>query len=381
MTQSMNGRSAAGRAAAWFLQGAGRTLPMLLAFLAASCSGGKGKPPEEKVPVTVAVAQTKDVPIQIRGIGTVQPISSVAVRTQVGGQLTRVAFHEGDDVRRGQLLFVIDPRPYQAALTQARANLQRDLAQMRHAESQAARYAELVRKDFVTREEYEKYNAAAEAARATVAAERAAVETARLQLSYCEIRSPIDGRTGSLIVHAGNLVRPNDTSPLVVINQITPVYVQFSVPERDLEQLRARGLGAVPVSALPQGTAAEITDGRLSFVDNSVNTTTGTIALKATFPNRGRTLWPGQYVTVAVTLSERPHATVVPAQAVQTGQRGQYVYVVKGGDAVEMRPVAVFRTIGQETVVDSGVAPGETVVTDGQLRLTPQSKVLIKGER
>jgi len=279
----------------------------------------------------------------------------------------RVWFKEGDDVAKGQLLFTIDPRPYQAVLQQAQANLARDEAQLRNAEAQVARYDDLVKKDYVTKEEYGKIVADAGAARATVAADRAAVETARLQLSYCEIHSPITGRTGGLQVHAGNLVRANDTTPLVVINQIEPVRVQFSIPQ---DQLSTAHLNA--------DVTAGSAKGKLTFIDNAVDTTTGTIALRGTFANRDRALWPGQFVTVSMKVAQRDAAIVVPARAVQTGQRGQYVYVVKPGNAVEMRTVSVFRTIGQETIVDKGLAAGETVVTDGQLRLTPKSKVEIK---
>src|SRR5439155_25278895 len=215
--------------------------------------GAKQKPAEETVPVTVAVAQQKDVPLQIRAIGSVQPLSTVSVRAQVGGELTRVWFHEGDDVRRGQPLFSIDPRPYQAALAQAEANLARDEAQFRNAQSEAARYAELVKKDYVTKEEYEKMTSGAEGAKAVVAADRAAVENARLQLAYCNIEAPIDGRTGGLMLHAGNIVHAGDTNPLVVINQITPVYVQFAVPEKLLGQVRASGGVGMRVDASPQG--------------------------------------------------------------------------------------------------------------------------------
>ena len=344
----------------------------------AACSGTKQKPPEERIPVTVAVAQQKDIPLQIRAIGSVQPLATVAVRALVGGQLMNVWFREGDDVTRGQRLFTIDPRPYQAALAQAQANLARDEAELRNSQSQAARYGDLVKKDYVTKEEYDKMIAGAEGARAVVAADRAAVETARLQLSYCDLRSPMAGRTGSLMVHPGNIVHANDTNPLVVINQVTPVYVQFSIPEAQLGPLRARGMGNVPVTVMPQGGGATIATGRLSFVDNTVDVTTGTITLKALFDNANRALWPGQYVTVAVTLQDRPNSVVVPSQAVQVGQRGQYVYVVKGDQSVEMRPVKVAEAVNQLSIIESGVAPGETVVTDGQLRLTPKSKVDVK---
>ncbi|HKS25658.1 MAG TPA: efflux RND transporter periplasmic adaptor subunit [Thermoanaerobaculia bacterium] len=350
---------------------------LAVVLAAAGCKEKKQKPADEAVPVTVATVEQKDVPIQIRAIGNVQPLSNVAVRALVGGQLQRVGFKEGDDVSRGQLLFTIDPRPFDAELRQAEANLQRDEAQLRNAEAQAKRYSDLVKKDYVTKEEYDKLVAAAEAARAVVAADRAGIENARLQRSYCEIRSPLAGRTGSLMVHAGNLVKANDTTPLVVINQVQPVNVQFAVPEQNLGLLRQREGAAVEAS--PQQGGAPMATGTLTFIDNNVDTTTGTIALKATFANKDRALWPGQYVNVAITTDNRANAIVVPLRAVQTGQKGQYVYVVKGGNAVEMRPVSVYKTIDQDAIIEKGVRAGETVVTDGQLRLTPKSKVEIKG--
>lgn len=348
-------------------------------LILSACDKPKPKPPEERVPVTVAVAQMRDVPLQIRVIGSVQAISTVAVRAQVGGQLTQVHFREGQDVRRGQPLFTIDSRPYRSALAAAEANLARDQAQLRNAESEASRYAGLVKKDYVTREEYEKITTGAEAARAVVAADRAAIENARLQLSYSDIRSPIDGRTGSLQLQAGNLVRANDTNPLVTILQIAPVYVDFAVPESQLGDLRSRGLGNVPVTASPQGSGKVVDGGHLTFVDNAVDTATGTIHVKATFPNQDRSLWPGQFVNVAMTLSSRANAVLIPSQAVQSGQKGQYVYVVMEGGSVEMRSVSVFRAVDQESIIDHGVSAGERVVTDGQLRLSPKSKVDIKG--
>lgn len=353
----------------------------VVAVALAACSGAKQKPADEKVPVTVAVAETKDVPVQIHAIGSVQPIANVAVRALVGGELQKIWFREGDDVRRGQTLFTIDPRPYQAALAQAQANLARDVASLKNAETQASRYADLVKKDFVTKEDYDKMTAAAEAAKATVEADKAAVDNAKLQLSYCEIRSPMDGRTGSLSIHVGNIVKANDTTPMVVINQITPVYVQFSVPEGQLGDVRSRRhQDTIPVTATPQAGGSPVGDGKLTFIDNAVDTATGTITLKATFPNTNRTLWPGQFVNVSVTLSSERNATVVPTPAVQTGQKGQYIYVVKEGGAVEMRPVTIGSSDEQQTVIASGIRPGETVVTDGQLRLTPKSKVEIKNK-
>ena len=349
---------------------------ILTLILLAACGGTKPKPAEERIPVTVATAQQKDMPVQIRAIGTVQPLQTVAVRALVGGQLTRIWFREGEEVRRGQTLFTIDPRPMQAAFAQAQANLARDEAELRNAEAQRTRYADLVKKDYVTREDFDKISANAEAARAVVAADRAAIENAHLLLSYSNIVAPLDGKTGSLQVHAGNIVRANDTTPLVVINEVHPINVAFAVPERDLGPLRAGGMG-MPVAAAPQGSGPSET-GKLSFIDNAVDPTTGTITLKASFPNDDRALWPGQYVNVAVTLSSRPNAIVVPAQAVQSSQSGQYVYVVKSDNGVEMRPVAVTQQIDQQAIIEHGVTAGETVVTDGQLKLTPKSKVEIK---
>lgn len=351
----------------------------LATAMTVACHKAPPPKPDTAVPVTVATAQQKDVPVQLRAIGNVQPRSTVAVHALASGQLQRVWFKEGDDVRRGQMLFTIDPRPYQAALLQAQANLARDEANLRNAESEAARYGDLVKKDYVTREEYDKYTSAAAAARAVVAADRANIQNAQLELSYCDIRSPMDGRTGSLQVHPGNLVRANDTTPLVTINQIHPVYVQFSVPESQLRDVQAKASGgSVPVEVSPQNGGAPIATGALSFVDNAVDPTTGTIVLKATFDNGNGMLWPGQYVNIAVTLANRANAVVIPSQAVQTSQKGQYVYVVKNDKGVEMRPITVFQAVDQQTIVDRGVAPGETVVTDGQIRLTPKSKVEIK---
>lgn len=354
-----------------------KTTYAVLLLALASCAKEKPKQREEVIPVSVAVAKQTDVPVQINAIGSVQPMSTVDIRALAGGQLTRVSFREGEDVRRGQLLFSIDPRPYQATMAQAQANLARDQAVLRNAEAEAVRYADLVKKDYVTKEEYGRITSAAESARAVVAADRAAIENAQLQLSYCEIRSPLDGRTGSLLVHAGNIIKANDTTPLVTINQTQPIYVQFSVPEKQLADVRAH-LGAnIPVAATPQGTPNTV-QGKLTFIDNTVDEKTGTITLKATYPNLDRALWPGQFVNVSVTLANRANAVVIPAQAVQNSQRGQYVYVVKQDKGVEMRPVTVSQGGDQQVVIDHGVAAGETVVTDGQLRLTPKSKVEVK---
>jgi multidrug efflux system membrane fusion protein len=272
------------------------------------------------------------------------------------------------------MLFSIDPRPYQAALRQAQAILARDEAQLVNAEAEKTRYASLA--GIVSREQLDAVSATAGAARAIVAADRAAVDDARQQLAYCEIRSPLEGRAGSLQVHGGNILKANDANPIVVINQVRPISVQFSLPEAQLAAIRSAGDG-VAVTALPQGgTTSE--SGRLAFIDNSVDPTTGTILLKATFPNDDRVLWPGQYVNASVTVSDRPKAIVVPAQAIQTGQSGQFVFVVRTNKSVEIRPVTTTQQIDQVAIVDRGIAAGEMVVTDGQVNLTPKSKVAIK---
>jgi multidrug efflux system membrane fusion protein len=347
---------------------------LLAIALLAACKSNPPKAAEVTIPVTVATAQQKDVPVQLRAVGTVQPMQSVAVRALVSGQLTRVWFREGDEVHLGQLLFSIDPRPYQAALRQAQAILARDQAQLVNAEAEKARYASLG--GIVSREQFDAISAAAEAARAIVAADRAAADDARQQLSYCEIRSPLEGRTGLLQVHEGNVVKANDVTPVIVINQVRPISVQFSLPESQLALIRAAG-GGLAVTALPQG-GSTTESGRLAFIDNMVDSPTGTISLKASFANDRGVLWPGQYVNATVTVSNRPRAVVVPAQAVQTSQSGQYVYVVRSNKSVEMRSVAVAQQVEQIAIVDRGVAAGETIVTDGQLNLTPKSKVSIR---
>jgi membrane fusion protein, multidrug efflux system len=345
--------------------------------LTLACSSEKPKPKDERVPVMVAPVVQRDVPVQISVIGSVQPYSTVAVRSQVAGQLMRVWFKEGESVRAGQRLFIIDPRPYEAALAQAEANVARDQAQLKNAEADAARYADLVKKDFVTRQDYDRITSGAEAARATVAADRAAVQNAKLQLQYCEITAPVDGRTGNVTVKEGNILKPIDVSPIVTINQVQPVYVSFAVPEAQFAQVRNAAAG-LPVTAIPQNGGAPITGGKLTFVDNAVDMQTGTINLKATFPNSNNALWPGEYVNVAMMISNRANALVVPIQAVQNGQKGQYVYVVTDGGGVEFRPVTVIQQVDNQAVIGKGVTAGETVVTDGQIRLTAKSKIDVK---
>jgi len=358
----------------------------LLALLGAAVSAAPGcakqarTPVKESVPVTVGTAARQDVPVEVRAIGHVEPYSTVSLKARVGGEVTRVGFKDGQDVKKGELLFQIDPRPYEATLAQARAQLERDRAVAKNAEEASKRYAGLVQKDYVTKEQYDSTRSNAAAAMATVKADEAAVENARLQLSYCAVTAPISARAGSVLVYPGNQVKGNDDKPLVVLNQIQPVYISFAVPESSLAAIRqhARPGQNLSVTASPSGNPGNPQTGELTFLDNTVDPTTGTILLKATFSNQNEALWPGEYVDVVLKLATEPGAIVVPSQAVQTGQAGQYVYVVKSDLTVESRPVKVSRTHGSLAIVSNGLQAGERVVTDGQLRLAPGAKVEIK---
>ncbi|KAF0218492.1 MAG: putative multidrug efflux transporter [Geobacteraceae bacterium] len=351
---------------------------ILMLMMTAACSGGKKEAPRPKPPVPVAVATSvqKTVPVQIRAIGNVEPYNTVSIKAQINGQITRVLFKEGQDVRKGDLLFTIDPRPFEVALKQAEAALAKDLAQAKYTREQARRYASLLKDGIVTQDQYDQLLANADAFDATIAVDRASIENARLLLAYCSIRSPIDGRTGNLMVQMGNLVKANDNPVLVTINQINPVYVTFSVPEKELLEIKKYlAGGSLHVEAVIPNDPKAAEEGVISFLDNTVDTATGTIKLKGTFPNKTRRLWPGQFVNVVLTLAAKPKAVVVPTQAIQTGQQGAYLFVVKADRSVDIRPVTVGTALNGETVIEKGVQPGETVVTDGQLRLTPGAKV------
>jgi len=352
---------------------------LFLAIFSSSCSNEKSnKPVSPAIPITVGTVSQKTVPVELRVVGNVQASSTVTIKSKVGGELTRVHFTEGHDVRKGDLLFTIDPRPYEAALKQAEANLQKDLAQTKHAQEDARRYEFLIQKGVVARQQYDKFRTEAEALEAAVLADRAAVENAKIQLGYCSIHSPIDGRTGSLMVKQGNIIKADDVN-LIVIHQIVPIDVAFSVPEQNLQEIKKyMALGKLQVDALVPSNNERPEQGTVTFVDNAVDTSTGTIRLKGTFANRERKLWPGQFVNVVLTLTREPNAIVVPSQAIQTGQQGQYVYVVKQDLTVESRPVVVGRFVSNETVVQKGLLAGEKVVTDGQLRLYPGARVEIK---
>ena len=353
-------------------------LLVVLCLLTSCSSGAKEKPAPSKVPVLAGFAVQKDVPVELTAIGNVEAYSTVEVNSRIGGQLVRVHFKEGQDVKKGDILFTIDPRPYEAALGQAEANLGRDTAQLNNARQQERRYEELVKKGYVAQADYEQMRTNADALEATVKADKAAAENARLQLIYCFIYSPITGRTGNLLVHQGTIIKENDKT-IVTINQIQPVNVSFNLPEQSLPDVKKYSAGGelkVTVS-FPKNEGPPL-QGELTFIDNAVDKTTGTIRLKATFANNDRRLWPGQFVNVVLNLTTRHNAVVVPSQAVQTGQQGQYVFVIRRDATVEMRPVAVGMTAGSEAVIDKNIVSGEQVVTDGQLRLVPGAKVEVK---
>ncbi len=359
---------------------------LLLVSVLAACSGDgdgrtEGHDPRQRmtVPVTVTRAIKKTVPIELSAIGNVQSYAKVQIKAQVEGQLTGVHFKEGQEVHKGDLLFTIDPAPFQARLQQARANLARDRARLLNAKKQVERYASVATKGYVSAEQFDQVRTDAMALEATVKADEAAVESARLELKYCTIRSPLTGFTGELKVDQGNLIKANDNDkPLVIIRQVSPIYVVFSLPEQYLAEVKQYlSRGPLQVEAVIPGGRVDPVRGRLSFVDNAVDTTTGTIQLKATFANQDKILWPGQFVNVALILTTQPDAVVLPPQAVQTGQDGQYVFVVAADSTAEYRPVVVSRSFPDEVIVAKGVRVGERVVTDGQLRLAPGAPVKV----
>ena len=335
----------------------------------------KAKPP---VPVSVATAVKKDVPVSLHAIGNVEAYSTVAIRSLVAGEVTGVAFREGQDVKKGDLLFTIDRRPLEAEMKRAEAVLSKDTVEAFNADVDAGRYADLYKKGMVSRQQHDQMATAAASLHETVKTDKAAVESIKVQLGYTRINAPIEGRTGNLNVNKGNIIKANDV-PLVVINQIKPIYVTFAVPEKRLPEVQGLMSRARPrVCAKGSGETCVPEEGALTFIDNAVDVATATIKMKATFPNSDRKLWPGQSVDVELSLSTLAGATVVPAQAVLTGQKGEYVFVVKQDHTVEVRPVTVGMTQGTEAVLDSGVKPGEVVVTDGQVRLVPGAAVEIK---
>lgn len=338
-------------------------------------SGRTAAPLAAPVPVSAALVVSKTVPFRLRAVGNIEPWTSVAVKALVDGQIVAVHFREGEAVRRNALLFEIDPRPSRARLAQAQANLLRDQALLDRARQQQARSQDLLARKFISPDAYEQVRTTTEAAAATVAADRAAIDSARLDLEHCSIRSPIDGFAGRILIQAGNLVKANDTNALVVLNQVVPIYASFSVPEQYLGQIRQhQARGDLLVQAQRAGVPPPVS-GKLVFIDNAADTTTGTIRLQAKFANADKAFWPGQFVDVSLTLYEQADAVVVPSIAVQNGPGGQYVFVIGPDAAVALREVRIERVEGDDAVVAAGLAPGERVVTTGQIRLAPGTRV------
>jgi multidrug efflux system membrane fusion protein len=385
-------------------------LALIVGSAIAGCSPNKAPSTAQAAPapapVSVSNAVSKSLPLEVQAVGNAESYSTVTVKAQVGGELTKVEFQEGADVKKGDRLFVIDPRSYESQVTQAeanlakdkaqlqaaQANLARDVAQEAYASAQSKRYAELSKQGVLSKDSAEQTsaqaaalqeavradNAAIESARANSAADQAALDRARLQLEYCTILSPIDGRTGHLLVKQGNVIKAIDQD-LITINQLRPIFVTFAIPEANLSAIKSHmASGRVRVLAQSEGVNAAVESGTLTFVENAVDSATGTIRLKALFENPRTTLWPGEFVRVVVRLNESAEAIVVPVTAVQTGQDGKFVFVVKSDMTVEARPVVTSRTVGREIIIEKGLSAGETVVTEGQLRLVPGSRVQVK---
>jgi len=335
--------------------------------------------PDPAIPVMAGSAEAKDVPIYARGIGTVQAFYTVTVKSRVDGQITKLLFREGQEVKTGDPLFEIDPRPYQAALDQAEAALQRDQGQLHGAQLDLERYGKLVGPGFQTRQSFEDQQALVDQLKGTIKADAALIDTARLNLGYAEIRSPIDGRTGARLVDIGNYIQATQGTPLVSITQLKPIFVSFTVPQESFDDIR-KNQAAGPLTALAYASDDEtqLAEGKLTLIDNQIDITTGTIHLKAQFDNQDERLWPGEFVNARLILAERKNAVTVPAQTVMQGPNGPYVYVIKPDDTVERRPVQVLATQDELAVIGKGLANGERVVVDGQYRLTSGTKVRIE---
>lgn len=346
---------------------------------AAKGKADKGAP---ATPVVVAEVTQQTVPLRLQAIGNVEPYATVAVKARVDGQIVDAPFRDGQDVVKDQPLFQIDARPLQALLKQAEANLLRDKAQLERARSQEIRYKDLLAKKFVSPDAYAQFLTNVETAAAVVSADEAAVETATLQLEYTTIRAPISGRTGKIMIQLGNMVKANDAAPLVVINQVSPIYLNFAVPEQHLGAIRAAmAKHTLKVEAsLTDSKGTTAANGELAFIDNAIDATTGTVKLRARFPNQDKLLWPGQFAMANLTLGVQQDVIVVPSRAVQTGPKGQFVFVVKADLTAEQRAVVVERVEGAQTVIAKGLMPGEKVVTLGQVRLSPGIKVNPKSD-
>ncbi len=331
------------------------------------------------VPVTAAQVMPKSIPLEIRAVGNIESFSTVQVKSRVTGELQKVHFREGQDVAKGDLLFTIDPRPFEAVLSEARAKLERDRALFRKAEEDNRRYENLFQGGFISKEQYDQARTNLNSLHATLAADEAVVENARLQLGYTSIYSPISGRTGSILIDRGNMIKANDDNKsMVVIEQINPIYASFAAPEsyflQIMEKMKSNTLS---VYALPDGSKAEPETGKLTFVDNSIDSKTGTIRLKAVFENKSRRLWPGQFVNITLVLGKLQNVLTVPSQAVQTGANGIFVFVISAENTVELRMIEALFSHDGETVIEKGVSSGEKVVTDGHIRLIPGAVVEI----
>jgi len=352
---------------------------LLISVLVASCSSGKAeKAKPSGIPVSVGAVVSKNIPFQIVSIGNVEAYNTISVKALINGEIIAVRFKEGQYVNKGDLLYKIDPRPYEATLRQAEANLARDTALAKKAREDVRRYKYLIDEGLVAVKDYDQVIANDEALNATLKADVAFVETNRLQLEYTSIHSPISGIAGNILINTGNIVKANDV-PLVTINQVNPIYVTFAVPEKSLSEIKKRmAAGKLQVQAVIPGQEKNPEAGVLAFIDNAVDKTTGTIKLKGTFENKNRSLWPGQFVTVTLYLYLQNDAVVVPTQAVQSGQMGQFVYVLKSDQTAELRPVVVARTYENDSIIEEGLKPGEQVLTDGLLMIKPGAKVQIK---
>ncbi len=356
-------------------------LLLLLSFILGGCSdlrNGNSKAEERSkkraVPVLVATSEKRTIPVELRAIGTVEPFATVAIKSQLTGTLKSVHFKEGDEIKKGDLLFTIDPRPFIAQLNQAQGSLARDRAEHDNARKELQRYTQAAQKGYVSTEQAEQAKTKVATLAATIKADEAAVENARLQLEFCTITAPIAGRTGELLVTEGNLIKANADTAMVTINQVAPIKVAFTVPGKHFGEIR-KYQSQDSLRVVLAGPEGDGLTGAFSFLDNSLDATTGTLRLKAEFANTAKTLWPGQFVEVRLQLTTRPDLTVVPGSAVQIGQDGPHIFVVKEDLTVEYRTITTGPTLGGMTVVEAGVAPGEKVVTDGQLQLKNGSKV------
>jgi membrane fusion protein, multidrug efflux system len=360
------------------------TLLTAAALFVSGCSADKKTDPakarrDRMVPVSVSPVLQKTIPVDLSAISNVEAFSSVAIKSRIGGELKKVHFQEGQEVRQGDLLFTIDSLPYEAALKQAQANLARTVALAKKADEDLRRYQDLVQKEYISQEQFDQSRANAEALQASLKADQAAVDNARLNLKYCYLYAPMTGIAGSLQAYRGAQIKSNDDKPMVTINQIQPIYVTFAVPEQNLNQIKKYAvLGTLRVRASTNNGEAYQEEGQLAFIDNTVDPATGTIRLKGRFANKDKKLWPGQYSRVTLTLTSEPNILVIPSQAIQTGLEGQYVFIARPDQTVESRPIGVGRTYDDYTVIVKGLRAGEQVVTDGQFQLVPGAKIQIK---